>query len=135
MSEAMPLNELLALGFAVCLGMTLVTLLLYARGMSVGMPRRHLKRVLVQLWLLIVPAVALLIGIRQALGGPLVDFSRGQGVTVRPVGGLSRELLVAAAAAVVLVTALLIRRITRSLPTVGPLEPPRAISDDSDDES
>lgn len=120
-----PLNELVALAVALALALGLLSLLLWARGLSAGMPRSRVRRALLSLWLIIVGLMALLVAVRGVLGTPLIGGSYAEGqVWLADITG-PQWILLGLVAAVVLAAAVWLRRLLRPfmLAPAPPTEP------------
>ncbi|MEN6304495.1 MAG: hypothetical protein ABFD96_17305 [Armatimonadia bacterium] len=108
-----PLSEIVGLLVALALALGLVSLLVWARGMSAGLPRRAVRRALLSVWVLVLAMVALLFGLRTVLGVGVLSGSPTEGIAAAeglPAWGWG---IVALAVAVMLVVAWWLRRILR----------------------
>lgn len=129
-----PLNELIGLAVAVAIALGLLSLLLWAKGLSAGLPRRRVRSALLSLWLIVFGLVALLVVLRTMIGSPIVTGSYAEGgVSLATLTAL-QWVLVIASAALVIGAAIWTRRLLtpfmgRDLSTMPPPEP--ASSDNS----
>jgi hypothetical protein len=126
-------NELAGLLVGLALGLGLVSVLVFARAMEAGLPRRRVRRLLLQLWAAAGLAVAVLGVARVACGHALVSGSASGGVQVAVLGP-GRVGILAGVAALLLGCLAWIRHIVGQL-APRPDVPTSAAPRPSDDEA
>lgn len=108
-----PLSEIAGLAVALLLALGLVSLMVWARGMSAGLPRRVIRHALLSVWVLVLALVAMLFGLRAVLGVGVLSGSPTEGiVAAESLPGWGWAVVVLAVA-VVIVVAWWLRRILR----------------------
>ena len=113
MQTAASLSETIALVVALFLALGLVSLMVWARGMSAGLPRPAVRRALLSVWVLVLALVALLFGLRAVLGVGVLSGSPTEGLSAAehlPAWGWTIVLL---AAALIVLVAWWLSRILR----------------------